>query len=155
MAPKDGDIRLWLKSLCLLSHSPGGSRMRQKKAKNAEPQLSVRRKVQISEQEEADIIKRAGPKGVSAYLRALALIDLYGSAPKKTLPKKLNHQDEVAARLITIHAELRRLGNNANQLAHQANAKIVPITGDEAVNFLDRHEETLEVIALAIQELIL
>ena len=119
--------------------------------------LDVTLKVLVTEAEAATIARHAAECGmpVSKYLRQLALWDIgqtakYLERPART---KARRTDDLIARLTGIHAELRRFGNNANQLARQANTGFVPLRRTEIEDFQKEQQVLFSAIKAAVEQL--
>lgn len=90
--------------------------------------LTVRVKVQYAPTEAALLKHAIAPKKLATYLRDLSLRSL---ARPVLVPSRTSPNAKLAAELAVITYQLRKIGNNLNQLAKQANAGMVAVTRDE------------------------
>ncbi|WP_414463314.1 plasmid mobilization protein [Hyphomicrobium sp. DY-1] len=89
-------------------------------------------KAYFSDEEELRIAEYARAAGLttSAFLRAATLAAI--GAPSTVKPKsKRKGDDDVIAALHRVDWQLRKIGININQLAHQANLQLLPLTTRE------------------------
>jgi len=110
------------------------------KPKKANP-LIERVKVQLTVDQRSALEQKADAAGMTlaGYMRDCALASLGGArAPKVPTAKRKRQQQLVFAEIHELTMQLRKVGTNLNQLAHQANAGIVPIRRDEMVYLISR-----------------
>ena len=77
----------------------------------------------------------------SEYMRSLLDSAAHGASPPK--PKR---QSGTMLQLAEIHAlamQVKKLGTNINQLAHQANTGMVPLARHEVETMLAQHEQLM------------
>ncbi|WP_414462462.1 plasmid mobilization protein [Hyphomicrobium sp. DY-1] len=89
-------------------------------------------KAYFTDDEEAHIAEKARAAGltISAFMRAATLAAI--GAPDAVKPKgKRRSDDETIALLHKVDWQLKKIGANINQLAHQANLQLVPLTHAE------------------------
>ena len=119
--------------------------------------LDVTLKVLVTEAEAVTIARHAAECGmpVSKYLRKLAMWDIGQTVEDLARPvrTKARRTDDLIARLSGIHAELRRFGNNANQLARQANTGFVPLRRTEIEAFQKEQQVLFSAIKAAMEQL--
>jgi hypothetical protein len=64
-------------------------------------------------------------------IRTLVLAASKKVAPPAAPPEKTRRLDELIHTINALHVQLRKIGGNLNQIAHQANAGRVPVSRDE------------------------
>jgi len=102
--------------------------------------LSRRKKVQVSVALEAEIRARATAAGMSEarWMRTvLAAAAGRGEMPRR---KAVSVDDRLLAAINQCWVQLKKLGTNVNQLAHQANTGLVPLTRAEVVYLTNHHQ---------------
>lgn len=115
------------------------------KRKKTNP-LSERVKVQLTVSQRLALEQKADAAGVTltAFIRDAALVALGGAdAPKLPTAKRKRQQQLVFAEIHELAVQMRKLGTNLNQLAHQANAGLVPIRRSELVYLMNRIQVVL------------
>lgn len=98
---------------------------------------SKRVQVGFTGEEKAWLKARAKEAGleVSVYVHALVMAERGKDAPPR--PRKFRVADEVLDAVNRTYLQLRKIGGNINQLAHQANAGMVAVTRSEAVYLIN------------------
>jgi hypothetical protein len=113
--------------------------------------LSRRKKVQVSCALEAAIRERAVAAGMSEarWMRLVleAAVGLGDGPTKRAVP--LNAR--LLAAFNDCWVQLRKLGTNVNQLAHQANTGMVPLTRAETVYVTNHHQLVLAKLEALIE----
>lgn len=64
-------------------------------------------------------------------IRTLVIAAAQKVAPPSPPPEKTRQLDELIHVINALHVQLRKIGGNLNQIAHQANAGRVPVSRDE------------------------
>lgn len=64
-------------------------------------------------------------------IRSLVVAAAQKVAPPSPPPEKTRQLDELIHVINALHVQLRKIGGNLNQIAHQANAGRVPVSRDE------------------------
>ncbi len=118
------------------------------KSKSATPASRVRKspvgrrrkKVGFRPDEEALLQAAANAAGLTecAYMHAAILAAVGLASPPK--PTKNSGRHAMAQELSRLAYQWKKLGNNVNQLAHQANAGMVPIRRVEVDYVLNQHQ---------------
>lgn len=104
--------------------------------------------------EEAIIARMAAAHGLSrAELVRHVVLTSAGQLPKPTR-KRTKNRDELLHALSVLAVQLKKLGANVNQLAHQANAGIVPVTRTESQYMLNAHQILLSKATAAVESLL-
>jgi hypothetical protein len=101
-------------------------------------------RVQLSAAQAARLAELAAETGVSQSEYMRTLLDSASGASAK--PPKARRQSGTMLQLVEIHElamQVRKLGTNINQLAHQANLGMVPLRRDEVVAMLAAHEQLM------------
>lgn len=112
--------------------------------------LKVWAKPKFSAAENAEIERKAFDCGETRadYMRKVVLADITGK-PKPA--PKIKHAVKVIAALAQVCFQIKKLGTNVNQLAHQANAGMVAVTRREVEYLMNQHQVVLSK-AVAILE---
>lgn len=121
--------------------------------KKSEP-LSERVKVQLTVAQREALVRQAEAAGttLAAYIRQCALASIPAQQPaKRPAVKRHRSQDLAFAELHEIAMQVRKVGTNVNQLAHQANIGVVPITRNEVVYVLERIQVVLSETIAAVE----
>lgn len=64
-------------------------------------------------------------------VRTLVMAAVAGQKPPAPKPEKSRQVDELIAGINGLHIQLRKVGTNLNQIAHQANSGMVPVSRNE------------------------
>lgn len=64
-------------------------------------------------------------------VRTLVAAAVQKQAPPSPPPQKARQMDELIHLINGLHLQLRKIGGNLNQIAHQANTGLVPVSRDE------------------------
>ena len=131
MGPKVAHSACGLKSTNLLApQTPGSSEDRMPSKGFTKPQPVNRRiKVGFTADEAARVDAKAEEARVtaSAYIRALVQHDL-GDRPKKLVAARNHATMLLRAEAHNLAIQIKKLGTNVNQMAHQVNSGMVPVT---------------------------
>ncbi len=100
-------------------------------AEKGKGQRSAKVRAYFSPTEEARIRELASAHGIphAAFIRHVVLTSA-GQLPKPA-KKKTKDRDQLLHTLSVLAVQVKKLGTNVNQLAHQANAGMVPVTRKE------------------------
>ncbi|MGD9803437.1 MAG: plasmid mobilization relaxosome protein MobC [Hyphomicrobiaceae bacterium] len=124
-----------------------------KNHRKAQP-LSERIKVQLTVEQRDILEARAEAAGITlaAYMRQCALVSLGGpGAPKRPPLKRKREQELTFAEIHEMAMQVRKVGINLNQLAHQANSGLVPIKREEIVYIQNRIQTVLSEASAAME----
>ena len=111
-----------------------------------------RTRVQLTAAQAARLAELADNAGMSQSEYMRSLLDSAASGANG-VPKP-KRQSGTMLQLVEIHElamQVKKLGTNINQLAHQANSGMVPLTRGEVENMLALHEQ-LMLRAIAVVE---
>ena len=101
-------------------------------------------RVQLTAAQAARLAELAAEASVSQSEYMRSLLDSAGGASVK--PPKAKRQSGTMLQLVEIHElamQVKKLGTNINQLAHQANVGLVPLRRDEVSAMLAAHEQLM------------
>jgi Bacterial mobilisation protein (MobC) len=101
-------------------------------------------RVQLTAAQAARLARLAAEASVSQSEYMRSLLDSADSTSAK--PPKAKRQSGTMLQLVEIHElamQVKKLGTNINQLAHQANVGLVPLRRDEVVAMLAAHEQLM------------
>ena len=119
--------------------------------------LTARVKVQFTPAQSQSVSARADALGMTlaGYLRSLALNDI-GQAEPTTTKARLRKQEHLAhvAELHALAMQVKRLGTNVNQLAHQANVGMVPLARAEVIYMLNQHQVLMSQAEAAVERML-
>ena len=125
-----------------------------RRVKAQSDRLAARVKVGMTADEERRLKARAAEAGmdVSRYVRALVLADLgKGAQPR---PRKFRVAEDVVHAINKTYTQLKKLGTNVNQLAHQANAGLVAVSRSEAVYMINAVQTTMSQVKGTMEKLV-
>jgi hypothetical protein len=80
-------------------------------------------------------------------VRTLVMAAVAGQKPPAPKPEKSRQIDELIAGINGLHVQLRKVGTNLNQIAHQANSGMVPVSRNEILAVF----HTVQKAAAAVQ----
>ncbi len=86
------------------------------------------------------------------YLRLCVVAAMTQAPPPKR--KAVVSKNELAHEISMIAFQLKKLGNNLNQMAKQANTGLVPITEREIYYFLNMHQRVLTMSSAALEKVL-
>ena len=112
-------------------------------------------RVQLTAAQAARLAQLAADAEISQSEYVRTLLDSVGGGAAK--PPKPKRQSGTMLQLVEIHElamQIKKLGTNINQLAHQANVGLVPLRRDEVQAMLAAHEQ-LMLRAIAYVERVL
>lgn len=101
-------------------------------------------RVQLTAAQAARLAELAAEASVSQSEYMRSLLDSASGASVK--PPKAKRQSGTMLQLVEIHElamQVKKLGTNINQLAHQANVGLVPLRRDEVTIMLAAHEQLM------------
>jgi len=101
-------------------------------------------RVQLTAAQAARLAQLAADAGVSQSEYVRSLLDSAGDGSAK--PPKAKRQSGAMLQLVAIHElamQVKKLGTNINQLAHQANVGLVPLRRDEVTAMLAAHKQLM------------
>lgn len=115
---------------------------------------TVRKKLFLTPAESALLEKEAKAAGLlqKHYLRLAVVAALTQAPPPKR--KAAVSRNELAHEISMIAFQLKKIGNNLNQMAKQANTGLVPITEREVRYFLNMHQRVLTLSAAALEKVL-
>lgn len=118
--------------------------------------LTVRVKVQFTAAQAQSIDARADALGmtIAGYLRTLALADLGQAEPTSRHRARMHENLTRIAELHALAMQVKRLGVNVNQLAHQANVGLVQVTRAEVIYMLNQHQLLMSDAHAAIERML-
>ena len=122
--------------------------------KAASVRLTVRVKVGLSDDDKAWLEKKALEAGMdeSRYMRSLLLAERGKGAPPR--PRKFRASDEIMHAVNKTYVQVKKLGTNVNQLAHQANAGMVAVTRSEVVYLMNAVQTTMSQVRGTMEKLV-
>lgn len=116
--------------------------------------LRRRAKVPFTVDEEARVKASAKGAGMTqAKFMRQAVLAATGDAEKPKLRKGI-HSQELLHALNVIALQIKKHGTNINQLAHQANAGMVPITRKEVEYVLNFNQVLMSKAIAAVERLL-
>lgn len=86
------------------------------------------------------------------YLRLAVVAALTQAPPPRR--KAVMGKSELAHEISMIAYQLKKIGNNLNQMAKQANTGLVPITEREIYYFLNMHQRVLTMSSAALEKVL-
>lgn len=114
----------------------------------------VRKKLFLSETENDLLLKAAKAAGLlqQDYMRQCIVAGLTQAAPPK--PKASVSRNALAHEISMIAFQLKKIGNNLNQMSKQANTGLVPITRTEIVYFMNMHQRVLTLSVASLEKVL-
>lgn len=121
--------------------------------------LTTRLKVQFTTSQANDLSHRAEAVGmtVAGYVRFLVISDLEAHGPNPAAAQRKARKHDIMLRVAELNAlamQVKRLGVNINQMAHQANTGMVPISRAEVVYILNQHQLLMSNAIAAVEKLL-
>lgn len=125
------------------------------KAEPGDVAATVRKKLFLTPAENTLLKKetRAARLLERDYLRLSVVAAMTQAPPPKR--KAVVSKNDLAHEISMIAFQLKKIGNNLNQMAKQANTGLVPITEKEIYYFLSLHQRVLTMSSAALEKVLL
>ncbi|HEX2842158.1 MobC family plasmid mobilization relaxosome protein [Hyphomicrobium sp.] len=136
------------------SPSATASSASKRQADPGDPEATVRKKLFLTPSESTLLEKEAQAAKLLQrdYLR-LAVVAAMTQAPPPRR-KAVVSKNDLAHEISMIAFQLKKIGNNLNQMAKQANTGLVPITEREIYYFLSLHQRVLTMSSAALEKVL-
>lgn len=87
-------------------------------------------------------------------MRTLVMAAVERQQPPTPKPEKARQMDELIAGINSLHVQLRKVGTNLNQIAHQANSGMVPVSRNEVLAVFHTVQQAAAVVQTAALKLL-
>lgn len=119
-----------------------------------DPAATVRKKLFLTPQENAQLAKEAKLAALlqQDYMRLSVVAAMTQTPPPKR--KAAVSRNDLAHGVAMLAFQIKKAGNNLNQLAKQANNGLVPITRNEVLHFMEMHQRVLTLTTATLEKVL-